>query len=113
MLLPTKVTFDMKKIRARNGLLVGFKGPHSPVRVIDTLTISLQGRNLTFTSNNYDLQTFLLCKKHKKSSHNRFPGFLLWKEAVKGNPEAFKEMREYNIIDVLSLRNCISHCTLE
>lgn len=92
--------FDMKKIRARM-VARGFK-PYSPVRVIDTLTICKKEFN--FTSNKLMYLTDLLCKKHKKSSHNRFPGFLLWKEAVKGNPEAFKEMREYNIIDVLSLQ---------
>jgi hypothetical protein len=43
-----------------------------------------------------------LCKK-KKLSHKKFPGFELWRECLKGNMEAWEEMRIYNIMDVLSL----------
>ena len=42
-------------------------------------------------------------QRNIRNLHNRFPGFLL-SRSRKGNPEAFKEMREYNIIDVLSLQ---------
>lgn len=90
--------FDMKKIRARM-VARGFK-PHSPVRILDTLEIAK--KEFGFSSNKLQYLTNLLCKA-KKSSHNKFPGFLLWKEFVRGNPEAIQEMRDYNIIDVASL----------
>jgi hypothetical protein len=75
--------------------------PFSPVRAIDTLE-SVK-KEFAFTSNKLAYLTNLLCKVNKKSSHAKFPGFLLWKEFVKGNPEAIKEMRDYNIVDVTSL----------
>lgn len=92
--------FDMKKVRARM-ITRGFL-PHSPVRVIDTYQIVR--KEFGFTSNKLEYLTNLLCKRNKKSKHNRFPGFLLWREFVRGNPEAIKEMREYNIVDVTSLQ---------
>lgn len=92
--------FDLKKIRARM-IARGFK-PHSPVRMIDTLLIAR--KEFAFTSNKLQYLTNLLCKKHKKSSHTKFPGFSLWREFIRGNPEAVQEMREYNCIDVTSLQ---------
>lgn len=92
--------FDMKKIRARM-ITRGFK-PYSPVRIIDTLEIVK--KEFGFTSNKLLYLTNLLCKKHKKSTHAKFSGHLLWKEFVRGNPEAITEMREYNMIDVTSLQ---------
>lgn len=92
--------FDLKKIRARM-VTRGFK-PYSPVRVIDTLEIAKS--EFAFTSNKLLYLTRLLCKKHQKSSHAKFAGHSLWKEFIKGNPEAIQEMREYNIIDVVSLQ---------
>jgi len=91
--------FDLKKIRARM-IARGFP-PHSPVRVIDTLQISK--KEFGFTSNKLQYLTNLLCKRNVKSSHAKFSGYLLWREFLKGNQEAISEMREYNIIDVLSL----------
>jgi hypothetical protein len=44
-----------------------------------------------------------LCTTHKKKRHAKFPGFELWRECLAGNHEAWDEMREYNIDDVLSL----------
>lgn len=92
--------FDLKKIRARM-IAEGFK-PYSPVRIIDTFEIAK--KEFGFSSNKLQYLTTLLCKTHVKSSHAKFAGFLLWKEFVKGNPEAIREMREYNQIDVLSLQ---------
>lgn len=91
--------FDMKRVRARMAAR-GFK-PHSPVRLLDTLEICK--KEFGFTSNKLQYVTNLLCKSSKKSSHSKFPGFTLWREFVKGNPEAIQEMREYNIVDVTSL----------
>ena len=92
--------FDMKKIRARM-ITRGFK-PYSPVRIIDTLEIAK--KEFAFTSNKLLYLTRLLCKKNQKSGHEKFAGHILWKEFVRGNPEAIKCMREYNILDVTSLQ---------
>lgn len=91
--------FDLKKINARfviNGL-----PPLKPLRVIDTLEIAK--REFAFTSNKLEYMTEKLCKKYKKLKHKKFPGFELWTEVLKGNPEAWAEMKEYNIHDVLAL----------
>lgn len=90
--------FDMKKINARF-ILNGFTKP-STYRQIDTLLIakSLFG----FTSNKLEYMTDKLCKKYKKKKHLKFPGHTLWSECMKGNLEAWDEMKEYNIFDVLS-----------
>lgn len=92
--------FDLKKIKSRM-IARGFK-PFSPVRVIDTLEIAKQ--EFAFTSNKLLYLTRLLCKRTQKSDHGQFAGHLLWKEFCKGNPLAIQEMREYNIIDVVSLQ---------
>lgn len=90
--------FDIKKINARF-ILNGFDKP-STFRIIDTMLIAkaLFG----FTSNKLEYLTDRLCKKYKKSKHNKFPGHRLWDECLKGNPEAWAEMEEYNKFDVLS-----------
>lgn len=92
--------FDLKKIRARM-IINGFP-PYNKPREIDTLEIAK--REFGFTSNKLAYLTQTLCKKYVKSSHEKFHGYLLWKEFLKGNPEAIQEMREYNILDVLSLQ---------
>jgi len=91
--------FDLKKINARfviNGL-----PPAKPSRVIDTLEIAK--REFGFTSNKLEYMTDKLCKKYKKLLHKKFPGHTLWTEVMKGNTEAWAEMKEYNIHDVLAL----------
>lgn len=92
--------FDHKKIRAR--MVARGLPPHKPVRIIDTCEIAR--KEFGFSSNKLMYLTNLLCKKHIKSDHAKFSGYLLWKEFLKGNPEAIQEMREYNMIDVLSLK---------
>lgn len=91
--------FDMKKIKAR--MIIKGMQPFSPVRVIDTLEIAKA--EFGFTSNKLQYLTQTLCKSHIKSTHAKFSGYLLWKEFMKGNPEAIEEMRNYNILDVESL----------
>jgi hypothetical protein len=90
--------FDLKKINARF-IVHGFPPP-SPYTIIDTLEIA-KG-HFAFTSNRLAYLTDTLCTT-KKSAHAQFPGFELWKECLAGNPKAWKEMRDYNIDDVLSL----------
>jgi transposase len=91
--------FDVKKINARL-ILNGFPKPSS-FRQIDTFEIAK--RQFGFTSNKLQYMTEKLCKMYKKRTHQQFPGHLLWSECLKGNPEAWKEMRDYNIDDVRSL----------
>ena len=90
--------FDMKKINARFFAL-GFPPP-SPYHIVDTLEIA-KG-SFAFTSNRLAFLTDQFCTE-KKMAHAKFPGFELWKECLKGNQEAWKEMARYNKQDVTSL----------
>lgn len=90
--------FDVKKINTRF-VLKGLGVP-SPYKVVDTLIIAKQ--NFAFTSNKLAFLTEKLCQT-QKLNHGQFPGFTLWKELMKGNRKAWKECKEYNIVDVLSL----------
>lgn len=91
--------FDVKKIFSRM-IINGMDRP-APFREIDTLEIAK--RNFGMTSNKLAFLTNLLCKQYVKDYHGKFAGFSLWRECALGNPEAFEELRHYNIIDVLSL----------
>lgn len=91
--------FDTKKVNARF-ILNGFPKP-STYRQIDTLDIAKQ--QFGFTSNKLEYMTNHLCTNAQKSKHEKFPGHTLWSECLKGNKEAWAEMREYNIDDVVSL----------
>jgi DNA polymerase III epsilon subunit-like protein len=91
-------SFDIKKINARF-IHHGFTPP-SPSKVIDTLTMAR--RSFGFTSNKLEYMSEKLCTKHKKGKHKEFSGFELWKECLKGNKKAWKELEEYNKLDVLS-----------
>jgi hypothetical protein len=92
-------SFDVKKLNARF-LLHGIKPPSS-YRRFDTKQLAKKHFNLT--SNKLEYITNQLCTKYVKLKHGKFPGFSLWKECMKGNKEAWKEMEEYNKYDVLSL----------
>ena len=87
--------FDLKKINARL-IMHGFKPP-SPIRVIDTLLMARQVA--AFTSNKLEWLSSNLTDT-PKSHHNKFPGWMLWKECLDGNPKAWAEMRKYNIRDI-------------
>lgn len=91
--------FDMKKLNAR--FLINGMKPPSGYRHIDTLVLARKIFGLT--SNKLEYMTGKLCTKYKKLSHKKFPGFELWSECLKGNKEAWLEMKKYNIHDVLSL----------
>lgn len=90
-------SFDLPKIESRM-MLMGFK-PFSPVKHHDTYK---QLKKIGFTSHKLEYLTDKFCKKYKKLKHKKFPGLSLWKECLKGNPAAWREMRTYNIHDVLS-----------
>ena len=86
-------------------LLNGFSKP-SPYRIIDTLKIAKS--QFGFTSNKLEFLTDKLCVKYKKLTHGKFAGFLLWKECLLGNPEAWEEMQTYNKYDILSLEELLT-----
>lgn len=93
--------FDMPKIQAR--LIMAGHMPPRPYKVIDTLIMAKQ--QFRFTSNKLEWMTGESAglTTLKKNQHSKFPGFTLWAECLKGNPEAWDEMREYNIPDVTSM----------
>jgi uncharacterized protein YprB with RNaseH-like and TPR domain len=91
--------FDEKKINARF-VINGIKPP-SPYYHIDVE--KLTRRKFGFTSQSLAYITENLNKKSKKLKHKKFPGNDLWTECLKRNKEAWKEMRLYNIMDVVSL----------
>lgn len=93
------VSFDAKKLNARF-ILNGFKPP-SPYKHIDTKILA--GKYFAFTSNKLEYMTDKLCTKYKKLKHEKFGGFELWSECLKGNLKAWKHMEKYNKYDVLSL----------
>ena len=89
--------FDLRKIRAR-ALMHGLQPFREPL-VQDTL---LMARSIgAFTSNKLEYLTSNLTDA-KKSKHQKFPGFDLWLGVMQGNPEAWAEMKAYNIQDVIS-----------
>lgn len=90
--------FDLPTIIGR-GVVHGYTPP-SPYFVVDTLLTAR--RELRLVSNSLAN----LCEQlglKQKLSHAKFPGFKLWSECLKGNPEAWEEMRVYNIQDVEAL----------
>ena len=92
------VRFDVPKLNSR--FIINGMQPPSSFRQIDT---KIMARKFGFTSNKLEYLTNKLCKKNKKSKHAKFSGFAMWDECMKGNKEAWKEMEEYNKMDVLSL----------
>lgn len=90
--------FDIKKIKARM-ILNGLKPP-APFKTIDTLKIAK--KEFAFTSNKLAYLTSKLCDT-VKLDHKKFSGFDLWAQCLRGNMEAWDEMRDYNTVDVLAL----------
>lgn len=91
--------FDLKQIRAR--ALVHKIPPPSPVKIIDTLKVARH--EFGFPSNSLESLSSILDLKIKKGGHKKFPGFELWLECLRGNNEAWEEMKHYNIVDILAL----------
>lgn len=90
--------FDLPTIIGR-GVVHGYRPP-SPYYVVDTLLVAR--REFRFVSNSLAN----LCNEMgltKKDSHKKFPGFELWLECLRGNDEAWDEMRHYNVQDVITL----------
>jgi hypothetical protein len=91
--------FDQKKVNAR--FVQHGMQPPSSYKHIDTKLLAK--KHFGFTSNKLAYMTDKLCTKYKKLEHGKFPGFELWKECLRGNIKAWKEMEKYNKYDVLSL----------
>ncbi len=90
--------FDLPTIIGR-GVVHGFTPP-SPYFVVDTLLTAR--RELRLVSNSLAN----LCEQlglPKKQTHKKYPGFELWLGCLRLEDEAWQEMREYNIADVVSL----------
>jgi len=91
--------FDCPKLNSRF-VLHGMQPP-SPYKQIDTRMIA--SRRFGFTSNKLEFLSDKLCTKYKKQTKRKFAGFELWKECVARNHKAWREMRKYNMYDVLAL----------
>lgn len=90
--------FDLPVILGR-GVIHGLTPP-SPYFIVDTFQTAR--KELRIVSNSLAN----LCEEMgltQKEDHKKFPGFELWLECLRGNDEAWKEMEEYNIADVVSL----------
>ena len=92
------VRFDSKKINDEVELY-DLKKPssyrHHDIYKIAKKYLNLPSYKLEYMSNRYN-------KKYKKLNHKKYPGHELWRECRKGNQDAWKEMRLYNIHDVLA-----------
>lgn len=90
--------FDLKKINAR-AVILGLP----PIKPVASTDILKEGRKVfNFTSHKLEYVADKVNKKYKKLKHNKFPGFELWAEVLKGNQAAWKEMEIYTKHDVLS-----------
>ncbi len=90
--------FDSRKINAR--FMIHRMPPPKPYTHIDTYRLVKQVA--AHTSNKLEYLTEKLNTNHKKTHHKKFPGLKLWIECLKGNREAWRELKHYNIEDVLS-----------
>lgn len=90
--------FDSPKLNAR--FIYHGMQPPSSYRHLDTY--QLIRKTALFTSNRLEYLTDKLCVKYKKITHGKYPGMKLWVECLKGNIDAWNEMKRYNIHDVLS-----------
>lgn len=91
--------FDAPRLNERF-LVHGLRPPKS-YRHIDVR--NLFRSHFKFPSNSLEYLSRKLCRKYKKLTHKKFPGFELWKECLAGNKDAWREMAKYNIHDVLTL----------
>lgn len=92
--------FDCATMNGR-AMVLGLKPP-SPYKIVDTYQVAkkefrLEANSLEYLSSVLDIQ-------NKKLSHKKFPGFELWRECLAQNDEAWEEMKEYNIVDTLAVR---------
>lgn len=92
--------FDCATMNGR-AMILGLKPP-SPYRVVDTYKVAKT--EFKIESNSLEYLSEVLGLKNKKLAHKKFPGFELWAECMAGNEEAWEEMKTYNIVDTLAVR---------
>lgn len=90
------VKFDMPTIATR--MLFHGMTPFAPHKVVDTLKIAKQ--QFRFPSNSLESIAAYLGLAEQKMKHS---GFGLWKRVMQMDEEAWNEMEEYNIQDILVL----------
>ena len=90
--------FDIPKLNARFDMC-GLK-PLTHMKHYDLYLLSR--RVAAYTSQRLEYVTEKLNSRYKKLSHKKFPGLSLWTECLKGNVEAWNEMKKYNIHDTLA-----------
>jgi uncharacterized protein YprB with RNaseH-like and TPR domain len=88
--------FDLKKLNARF-ILNGLR-PATGFKIIDTLSIAR--KHFAFTSNKLEHLAKTLKCKNRKLTRRKYDGFDLWDECLKGNKDAFRELAQYNMLDV-------------
>ncbi len=93
--------FDCNTINGR-ALVLGIKPP-SPYKIVDTYQVAK--KHFKFPSNSLEYLSQVLKCENQKLMHAKFPGFLLWSECLKGNDEAWEEMKRYNIVDTFTVRD--------
>lgn len=94
-------SFDEKVVNAR--LLVNGLQPLFATNHVDTYAIAKNKFRLT--SNKLEYIAKVLKVKHQKYTNRKFVGHDLWKECLKGNVTAWKEMEKYNKTDTLVLQS--------
>lgn len=90
--------FDFPQVMGR--ALVHGIAPPSPFKELDTVKVAK--KEFGFPSNSLEYLGIALGVE-QKDNHKKFPGFELWLECLRGNEEAWEEMRQYNIQDVITL----------
>lgn len=90
--------FDLPTIVGR-GVVHGLTPP-SPYFTVDTYKVTK--RKFRFPQNSLEFLTTHL-DLPKKDGHKKYPGFELWLGCLRGEDEAWEEMKHYNIQDVISL----------
>lgn len=91
--------FDFPYIQGR--LVFHNIKPPSPYKTIDTKKVA--SKEFHFPSNSLEYLAKALDLKAKKDGHKKYPGFELWLEVLRNNPEAYEELKFYNIQDILVL----------
>lgn len=91
--------FDLPHIQGRF-LMHGIQPP-APYKQVDTVKVARKEFN--FPSNSLEYLSTVLDLPIKKGGHKKFPGFELWLGVLRNDPEAWAEMKEYNIDDIKTL----------
>lgn len=88
--------FDIPYIKAR--AVINDLKPPSPFKVIDTLAIAK--KEMLFKRNTLQHLAEALKCPLDKYDHAKYPGFKLWLGCLNQEEDAWKEMKEYNVLDV-------------